>query len=155
MYTVFIILGLVIIAILSGYAINLLLKIKQQKQLKQQNQQQQEQAANDRLEKLLDNIRYIAQAMLEERCELSEGVMRIAKLFGILGLSDKVSSDFPALFKHYDTIKDHPIKEQRKSLSKQQRMKLDYQRMLSESALEPAILKEAEHLSQYQFFAKQ
>ncbi|MCL1124428.1 DUF2489 domain-containing protein [Shewanella surugensis] len=145
MFNIFTILGLVIIALLSGYAISLVLKLKQQKLLTKQVQQQQK-AANERLEKLLDNIRYIAQAMLEERCELSEGVMRIAKLFDILGLSSKVALDYPVLFKHYNKIKDHPIKDQRKSLSKQQRMQLDYQRMCSESDLESAILEEVKRL---------
>ncbi|WP_299489695.1 DUF2489 domain-containing protein [uncultured Shewanella sp.] len=150
MYTVFIILALVIIAILSGYAINLLLKVKQQNQAAIQAKQAQEKAAQERVNKLLDNIRYIAQAMLEERCEISEGVIRIAKLFDILGLTEQVTPDYPSLFEHYNVIKTHPIKEQRKSLPKQQRMQLDYQRMRSESKLTVAILDEAKHLTQYQ-----
>ncbi|WP_298774937.1 DUF2489 domain-containing protein [uncultured Shewanella sp.] len=150
MYTIFIILGLLIITALSAYAIYLLLKVKQQKQQAIQAKKEQEKTVKERLDKLLDNIRYIAQAMLEDRCEVSEGVIRIAKLFDILGLTDQVIADYPSLFEHYKVIKEHPIKEQRKSLHKQQRMQLDYLRMRSESKLTVAILDEAKRLSQYQ-----
>lgn len=150
MYTVFIILGLLIITALSAYAIHLLLQVKQQKQHAIQAKKAQEIAAKERLDKLLDDIRYIAQAMLEDRCEVSEGVIRIAKLFDILGLKEQVTSDYPSLFEHYNVIKEHPIKEQRKSLPKQQRMQLDYLRMRSESKLTAAILDEAKRLTEYQ-----
>ncbi|MGS0726909.1 DUF2489 domain-containing protein, partial [Shewanella sp. 0m-11] len=56
---------------------------------------------------------------------------------------------YPATFAHFDVIKAHPIKEQRKSLDKQQRMKLDYARMRSEGELEAKILEEAKLLSEF------
>ncbi|WP_394497673.1 DUF2489 domain-containing protein [Shewanella sp. ENK2] len=93
--------------------------------------------------KVLDDIKYIASAMLEERCEPSEGVMRIAKLFEALSMSEQMAVEFPSIFEHYDCIKAHPIKEERKALAKQQRMKLDLARMKSEAKLEQGILDDA------------
>ncbi|ABV85426.1 DUF2489 domain-containing protein [Shewanella pealeana] len=148
MTTTFIVIGVLIIATLSAYATYLLIQIRKQKQLKIKREQQQADAAKAKANELLDNIRYIATAMLEERCELSEGVMRIAKLSQLVGISERIASQYPAIFKHFDVIKAHPIKEQRKALEKQQRMKLDFARMRSESELELKILEEAKRLSE-------
>ncbi len=142
MTTTLLILGAIIILGLAAYAASLLLKLKQQT-ARQKAQREAQQAAADAKElELLGNIHYIAAAMLEERCELSEGVMRIGKLFNILGHTDQVKHQYPALFKHYEIIESHPIMEQRKALAKQQRMKLDLERMKSESALEAEIMAE-------------
>ena len=149
MTTTFIILGAVIIVALTAYATYLLLQVRKQQQRKIELQQQQAAAAKAKSDELLDNIRYIAAAMLDGRCELSEGVMRIAKLFQIAGMAELVEAQYPATFAHFEVIKSHPIKEQRKQLDKQQRMKLDYARMRSEGALETKILEEAKLLSEF------
>ncbi|MGS0675363.1 DUF2489 domain-containing protein [Shewanella sp. 125m-1] len=149
MTTAFIVLGVLIIAALTAYATYLLIQVRKQKQRQLKREQEQAQAAKAKSDELLDNIRYIATAMLQERCELSEGVMRIAKLFQLIGMAELVESQYPATFAHFDVIKAHPIKEQRKSLDKQQRMKLDYARMRSEGELEAKILEEAKLLSEF------
>lgn len=143
MPTILIIIALIIVAALSIYAINLLLKLKRVNDTKTAAIKAQQATADKRHQQILTDIRYIAAAMLEDRCELSEGVMRIGKLFDALSLSEQVNSNFPNLFTHYELIREHPIMEARKSLPKQQRMKFDFERMRSEAALEPAILEEA------------
>lgn len=143
------ILALVIIVPLAAYAIYLMFKLKQQKQANFAAKQVREAAAQAKRQQVLDDIRYIAAAMLEDRCELSEGVLRIAKLFEIISLSERVSADFPSLFLHYQRIASHPIMEARLALPKQDRMKLDLQRMKSEAELEDAILTEAVTLKDF------
>ncbi|MGS0682030.1 DUF2489 domain-containing protein [Shewanella sp. 125m-7] len=149
MTTSFIALGALVIVALTAYATYLLIQVRTQQQLKLQRQQEQAAAAKAKSDELLDNIRYIATAMIEERCELSEGVMRIAKLFQLVGMAELVESLYPATFTHFEVIKSHPIKEERKSLDKQQRMKLDFARMRSEGELEAKILDEAKRLSEF------
>ncbi|ASJ98410.1 MULTISPECIES: DUF2489 domain-containing protein [Shewanella] len=146
MTTTLLIIGALIILGLGGYALHLLLKLKKQTQQQAAQLAAQQAASEAREKELLGNIHYIAAAMLEERCELSEGVMRIGKLFEILGQSEQVQHQYPAFFKHFDIIKTHPIMEQRKALEKQQRMKLDFERMKSEAALEVEITEEAKLL---------
>ncbi|MCG9697993.1 DUF2489 domain-containing protein [Shewanella sp. Isolate11] len=146
MTTPVIILGAIIIVALAAYATHLLLKLKQQTKQQQAKIAAQQAAQLVHENELLGNIHYIAAAMLEERCELSEGVMRIGKLFDILGKTAEVSAHYPALFKHFDVIKTHPIMEQRKALEKQQRMKLDLARMKSEAALEADINQEVQQI---------
>ena len=146
MTTLLIVIGAFIILGLAAYAASLLIKLKQQTQQLKAQQDAQQAATQAREHELLGNIHYIAAAMLEERCELSEGVMRIGKLFEILGQTEQVVPRYPSLFQHFEVIKAHPIMEQRKTLEKQQRMKLDLLRMKSEAALEAEINLEVQKL---------
>lgn len=150
MNTVLIVIAIIIVVALSAYATQLLLKLKRQTDKNNQILAERQAAAEARKQQILTDIRYIAQAMLEDRCELSEGVMRIGKLFDALSMSERVNSEFPNLFTHYSIIHDHPIKEERKALPKQERMKLDFARMKSEAELNDVILAEAKVLSDYQ-----
>lgn len=111
MSTALIVLGFIIIVALSSYATFLLLKLKQQKQRQQVAHAEREVAANAKRAQILGDIRYIATAMIEDRCEISEGVVRIGRLFEILSLSERVAPEFPSLFQHFELIKGHPIME--------------------------------------------
>ncbi|BDM62747.1 hypothetical protein NFHSH190041_01990 [Shewanella sp. NFH-SH190041] len=149
MYTAWLLLAVIIILILSVYASMLLWRLKQQRNQQQQAQQAQHQAAEQKRERLLDDIRYIAKAMLEQRCELSEGVVRIVHLADMLSLSEQISADYPNLFAHFDVIRHHPIRDARQALPKQQRMQLDLTRMKSEAALEQGILAEMQLMQEF------
>lgn len=154
MYAQWIIAACLIIFILAGYAAYLFLKLRyQQKQISLIQQEKRQQAEAKRAE-VLDDIRYIAQAMTSNRCELSEGVVRIANLFALISLTEQVYADYPALFQHFEQIKDHPIMDERQALPKQTRMKLDLQRMKSEANLENQILSEALKLANFRLKAK-
>ncbi|MGI2178648.1 DUF2489 domain-containing protein [Shewanella frigidimarina] len=149
MSTTTIVIALLIIVALATYAAHLLLTLKRKTQANQQALSKRKAKADERRQQILTDIRYIAAAMLEDRCELSEGVMRIGKLFDALSLSEQVMADFPNLFTHYELIRNHPIMEARKELPKQQRMKFDFERMKSEAELEQVILDEAKHIAEF------
>ncbi len=146
MTTLIIICGAIIILGLAAYASHLLIKLREQTKQQQAILAAQQIAQQERENELLGNIYYIAAAMVEERCELSEGVMRIGKLFELLGKAEEVSPNYPAVFEHFSVIKTHPIMEQRKALEKQQRMKLDLARMKSESSLKTSINQEVKQI---------
>ncbi|QSX30185.1 DUF2489 domain-containing protein [Shewanella cyperi] len=149
MLTTLTILGAAIILGLAGYATLLLLKVRKQQQQQVEEAKARKEQADTRRESVLGDIRYIALAMTEDRCEISEGVVRIARLFDVLSLTDRVSPDYPALFTHFERIKDHPIMDARQALPKQERMRLDFERMKSEAEFEQAILDEAKRLSDF------
>ncbi|QSX37370.1 DUF2489 domain-containing protein [Shewanella sedimentimangrovi] len=149
MLTTLTILGAAIILGLAGYATLLLLKVRKQQQQQVEEAKARKEQADTRRESVLGDIRYIALAMTEDRCEISEGVVRIARLFDVLSLTDRVSPDYPALFSHFERIKDHPIMDARQALPKQERMRLDFERMKSEAEFEQAILDEAKRLSDF------
>lgn len=144
-----IILAVIIVVVLASYAAYLLLQLRRKQQGVAAAKQAQLDAAKAKKQQILTDIRYIAQAMLEERCEVSEGVVRIARLFDLISLTDLVKPKYPALFSHYDVIASHPIMEERKKLKKQERMKLDLARMKSENQHQLTILEEAKQLSQF------
>ncbi|WP_229660114.1 DUF2489 domain-containing protein, partial [Tersicoccus solisilvae] len=79
-------LAMLIIIGLSAYATVLLLRLRRQTQAREQTMAEQKAAMEAKQASLLADIRYIAAAMTEERCELSEGVVRIVKLFDLLSL---------------------------------------------------------------------
>lgn len=151
MSSIVIVAAIIIVLILAFYASHLLFKVKKQQQASLKANEQRTIEARAKKLQVLDDIKYIAAAMLEERCEPSEGVMRIAKLFGTLSMSEAMTVEFPHIFEHYDCIKDHPIKDARSALPKQQRMKLDLARMKSEAKLEQSLLEDAEKLKQFHF----
>lgn len=151
MSSIVIVIAVVIVVLLACYAVFLLSKLNKQQKEAQAAKQQRLNDAKQKKQKVLDDIKYIASAMLEERCEPSEGVMRIAKLFEALSMSEQMAVEFPSIFEHYDCIKAHPIKEERKALAKQQRMKLDLARMKSEAKLEQGILDDAKKITQFHF----
>lgn len=150
MQIVLIVLGLLIIFALSAYATQLLITLRKQTQTRKQAELARHDAAEQKRNAVLTDIRYIAAAMVEDRCEVSEGVFRIAKLFDTLSLTEQVAADYPELFKHFERIKDHPIMEARKALPKQERMKLDLARMKSEAELETGILADAQKLMTFE-----
>ncbi|ABL98300.1 DUF2489 domain-containing protein [Shewanella amazonensis] len=149
MPTLLIVLGTLIVLVLAAYAASLLWKLKKQTQAREAAIAERKAAADKRREEIFTDIRYIALAMLEDRCEISEGVVRIAKLFEVLSLSERVSGDYPALFRHFERIRHHPIMEQRKALPKPERMKLDFERMKSEAELTEDILEDAKRLKDF------
>ncbi|MGZ9899881.1 DUF2489 domain-containing protein [Shewanella gaetbuli] len=150
MTTALIVIAALIIIALSAYATMLLLKLKRQNAHNQQVLAERQAKADEHRQRVLTDIRYIAAAMLEDRCELSEGVVRIGKLFDALSMTEQVTPLFPNLFTHYDIIKSHPIMEARKALPKQQRMKLDFERMRSEADLNDNILSEAKIIADFE-----
>ncbi|RYV03928.1 DUF2489 domain-containing protein [Shewanella sp. OPT22] len=149
MVTALFIVGFIIIVSLTAYATKLMLQLRKQTRAKEQLKQQKHEQAKAKKESILEDVRYIAAAMLEERCELSEGVVRIARLFEVISLTEQVNVRYPMLYQHFEVIREHPIMEHRKALPKRERMQLDMQRMKSEAALEAEILKEAESLQHF------
>ena len=100
MSTALIIIAIIVIIALSAYATTLLLKLKRQTANNQRILEERQAVANEHRQKVLTDIRYIAAAMLEDRCELSEGVVRIGKLFDALSMTEQVTPLFPQLFVH-------------------------------------------------------
>ncbi|MCL1079381.1 DUF2489 domain-containing protein [Parashewanella spongiae] len=138
-----------IIVGLAAYATILILQLRQQNRKQKAIATQKAETIKAKQTSVLGDIRYIAAAMIEERCELSEGVMRIVKLFESISLLELVEPKYPQLFAHYACIATHPIMEQRKALSKQQRMKLDLERMKSEATYEQGIIEEVKKIQHF------
>ena len=73
--------------------------------------------------------------MKEEQCDISEGCWRISVLLDSLQTQETLERDFPAIFELYRGIKHLAILDDRKALSKQDRMKQDVERLKLEAQL--------------------
>ncbi|OOH88986.1 coproporphyrinogen III oxidase [Pasteurellaceae bacterium 15-036681] len=131
-----IILGVLIVLSMAGYALSLWFKLRKQKQ-------QLEQAKNERFRNITDSIDVIARAMLAGQCDFSEGVLRLKPLLDVLG---KKLSIYPAMWELYQVVENMPILDERKTLKRNERMKLDLERESKEIELEEQIKQELQQL---------
>lgn len=131
-----IILAVLILLSMAGYALSLFFK------LRKQNQQLQ-QAKNKRFQRVIESIVIISKAMRSEQCDFSEGVLRLKPLLDVLG---KKLSIFPAMWELYQVVEDMPILDARKGLKRNERMKLDLTRESKEAELEDKIKNELNQL---------
>lgn len=141
--------GALVIASLSFYAGRLIWLLREQraKQAEAANQHKQNLNAHDA--KVLNSILIIVKAMQEEQCDYSEGCWRLSVLLDSLKTTSGMASEFPAIFKLYNGIKDMQILEERKQLAKKERMRQDVERIKLETALYDEINKDLGLLMQY------
>lgn len=134
--TFLLIAAVIIIAGMVGYATYLLLALQKQKKALQQ-------ARRNRINRIKESIEIIAKAMLNDDCNLSEGVLRLKMLLEPVGMSLK---HYSAMWRLYETVEDMPTHEARNALKKNERMRLDLQRESAEAALEKNIKLELHQL---------
>ncbi|WP_439327976.1 DUF2489 domain-containing protein [Lonepinella sp. BR2357] len=130
MTTILLIIGAAIVIAMAIYTVHLLRQLRQQKRLF-------EQAKQARMRRLKDSITIIAKAMLNGDCNHSEGVIRLKMLLDPLGQKRLV--DYAAMWQLYEIVQDMPTHEARKTLKKNERMRLDLQRESKEVELETQI----------------
>lgn len=134
--TVLLLVAVCIIVGMIGYATYLLLALQKQKKALQQ-------ARRNRINRIKESIEIIAKAMLNDDCNLSEGVLRLKMLLEPVGMSLK---HYSAMWRLYETVEDMPTHEARRELKKNERMRLDLQRESAEAALEKNIKLELHQL---------
>lgn len=131
-----IILAILILLSMVGYAFSLWWKLHQhKKQIKQ--------AKMTRYQSIIESIDLIARAMLSEQCDLAEGVLRLKPLLDVLG---KKLSAFSAMWELYQVVENMPILDERKNLKRNERMRLDLEREAKEAELAEQIKVELQQL---------
>ena len=148
-WLVAIIAGTIIILGLGFYAVKLLRQLKQQTVAQQEAQAKRQALLALHDKKVLDSVVIIVRAMSEEQCDIAEGCWRLSVLLDSLKLSAELDQQFPAIFELYNKIKHMPILDARKKLAKQERMKLDYERMQVEAELSSEVQANVKLLHQY------
>lgn len=125
--------GLLVVAGLAYYAHTLRLKVKAR--------EQEQQAVVDKARvKTLENIHFIARALLEEQVDVMEACLRIRVLIDII---EPEWFELPEarVFSEISRRGDHLATHQaRKDLPKQERMKQDVERMALEAEYQDAAL---------------
>lgn len=131
------ILAILIILSMAGYAFYLWRQVQKQNALIKKKQ-------SDRLLRLIESVELIARAMKQEQCDLSEGVIRLHYLLGVLG--QPKLADFPSMQALFAVVQDMPILDERKNLAKNERMKQDFARLRAEADLREKIHQEIDQL---------
>ena len=151
LYPVLIVLAVIIVAALAGYAVYLLGQVREQ-----ENRQLQEEAAAElqlrqHQEELVKDIRFVARSVVQGQCDISEGVLRLEYL--IRGLDPEVwlRHELTSLREHHNDIRDMPILDAYRALTPKQQFALDKQRFQLEEANKPAIERELHWLIEYRF----
>ena len=134
--TILFIAAVCIIVGMIGYATYLLLALQKQKKAL-------EQARRNRINRIKESIEIIAKAMLNGDCNFSEGVLRLKMLLEPVGMSIK---NYVTMLQLYEVVEDMPTHEARKSLKKNERMRLDLRRESAEAELEKNIKLELRQL---------
>lgn len=153
--TILFILAVLIIAALAGYAFFLQREVKKKQQEAIAADTAERELAQQNLDKrnnsIISDIRFIAQALMTEQCEVTEGVLRIHHLADVIDTDLMLQPEFSTLHEHFNQCKDMAIKESYKQLSKKQRFRQDNQRFRLEEQNKDGVLKEAELLIKYSF----
>ena len=153
-------LGLAIIASLivlslALYALYLHFQVKIRQKIAQQNDEEERLIAQENLTKrnnnIIKDIRFIAQALVTEQCELTEGVLRIHHLADAIDSDLMLQQEFTAIHQHFIACKGMAIKDAYKALTKKQRFQQDQQRFRLEQACNDDVMNEAKLLIQYAF----
>lgn len=138
-----IILAVLIVLSLAGYAIYLWGKVNNQQALEKELRKQAEQEKKARFERIIESIEVIAQAMRTEQCDLSEGVLRLKPLLDVLG---QKLTNYSAMWALYELVQDMAILEERKTLKRNERMRQDLAREAKEAELFEQIQAECRQL---------
>ncbi|KZY65006.1 hypothetical protein A3735_24670, partial [Oleiphilus sp. HI0061] len=94
----------------------------------------------EKKDKALNSIKVIAQCMLDEQVELSEGCIRIKVLLDHLAPNLHEDERFSVFIKMYDALEHMPTHEARKQTDKRVIFKLDQERFKLEEDNQHAIL---------------
>ncbi|MFS1702297.1 DUF2489 domain-containing protein [Alteromonas sp. AMM-1] len=129
--------GLLIIAVLGVYAGKLIFQLQAQTQ-------KQQAARAQRVETILESIHTISRAMQQQQCNVSEGAIRICRLFAALPDTTPVDykAQFPAIHALFVDVSGFSILADRKALTKQQRFAEDKAREIIEEQHESIVLRE-------------
>jgi hypothetical protein len=136
--------GLLIIAALGVYAGKLLFQLQAQTK-------KQQAARAQRMETIFESIHTISRAMQQQQCNVSEGAIRICRLFAALPETTPVDykAKFPAMHALFVEVSGFAILDDRKALSKKQRFAEDKAREIIEEQHESVVLRELPAVIQY------
>ena len=141
--------GLFIVLGLAVWAGHLLKKVSNQTKQQAELKKSQQVALNSHDEKVLDSVLLITRAMMQEQCEYDEGCWRLSVLLSSLKTLSGMSTKFSAVFGLYGEIKKLSILGARKTLSKKERMREDYQHMTALNKYQDDIVNDLEKLHQF------
>lgn len=142
--------GLIIVS-LSLTAAYYLLKLKKQNNHHKNLQQEQQAALAEKRKDIVTDIRFIANAMQEGQCEITEGCIRIASLMKALDSQLCQQHEFSAIFSLYDNTRQLATHQAYKDLSAKERLRQYKIRLDLEDEYNTQVLQEIRVVINYPF----
>ena len=149
--TILISIAATILVVLSAIAAHYLVKLRKVKTAEQKQIKQNQEAWLKHKNELVKDIQFIANSMLQEQCEITEGCLRIGYLIPRVVESDDIKSTIKHIFEHHSLTANMPIKEAYKALSRKEQFKLDSQRLTLEAKNKNGVLEDCKTLLNYSF----
>lgn len=149
--TILVLVAVAIVLALAVYAGWLLWKLHEQKKTLAEHDAVFAQKKIEHEDYLIDSIRIIAQNLVEEDLNVSEGAIRLKFLLDGLGLPEEERTRFLALDALHGKVKDFDTHEARKQLSPKERMRQDSEREAHEADHRDHVIEVAEVLMRYDF----
>jgi hypothetical protein len=151
----FIIAGLIIIATLSVIAFRLVLKVNRQTKIRREQLMQQEMANQEsqrtHREWLNKSIQILAQGLDNNELSLTEACIRISGLLDILGVDEKIKTEFSAFYQLKEKTQHIPYLDVWKALSPAEQNKFDLERIQHEAAYQDYVLDAARRIMKREF----
>src|SRR5690554_3101152 len=148
---VLVVLGTAIILALAGYAWYLFSKVRTLRKEQAAATHASEEKIKEFQQELIQDLRFIARAVLAEQCEITEGVIRIHFLISKLDPDAWLHESLSTTRQFYAATLDMPILDAYKALSKQEQFTLDNERFRLEKEHKDAIYKEFKWLVAFDF----
>lgn len=146
-----ILIATIILLALGATATYYTLKLKNVRKEQALQIQQNRAAWQKHREELAADLRFIANAMLQGQCEITEGCLRIKVLMDRLDDELQHKPEFKTIQSHFADTIGMPTHEAYTALSKQEQFKLDRQRYALEEQNKEQVLLEVKTLSQFKF----
>lgn len=141
----------VIIVALSIIATYYLFKVHQLKKEQAEQNKQNQAAWQANQDELIKDIQFIANSMLQQQCEITEGCMRLGYLIPKVDDSEAIKHTFKHIHNHYTETAHMPIKEAYQALNKKEQFKLDSQRFSLEAKNKQGVLEDSKKLAAHIF----
>mgnify|MGYP000902449156 CR=1 FL=1 len=148
---IFLVLAITIIVGLSFYAWRLIRQVHALQQTQQQEEATGELNIRRHQEELVNDIRFIARAVVAGQCEITEGVMRTHYLLHGLDADVWAREELHSIRNHFDATRDMPILQAYKDLSRKEQFAIDSRRLKLEEEHKTAIEREFRWLNSYSF----
>lgn len=149
--TILITLAVLIILSLASVAAYYLIKLQKSKIAEQAQIKENHLAWLEHKNTLIKDIKFIANSMLQQQCEITEGCMRLGYLIPKVDESETFKLTFPAIFEHYSLTTDMPIKDAYQALSRKEQFKLDSKRLTLEAKNKEPVLSNCQTLLKHTF----
>jgi hypothetical protein len=148
--SIFVVLGVLIVAVLASIAGRLIVQVYRQKQVRQIKLQELEEgnikAQQERRVWLNKSIQILAQAVFKEELTLTEASIRISGLLDALDVDDLVKSDFSAFYQLREKTSHIPYLEAWQNLSDAEQRKFDMERLYQEATFNDFVMDAAKRI---------